>query len=185
MALEDIVSSLFGNNIYNTTPPTGSIMYDYFLPFVIIWVVFYGILSAINLFRHKPRINLILSVGLTLMMTATPYWFGVGQFISEWGAWTSVIIFIVVFTFGVVMWGLGRGKEYYEGSPIDTYVKGGAPKRALDNLLEEIRRMEAKRDLLESDTPQYKALEDQIKVRKERAKELARKLGLSIEAIGL
>ncbi len=178
MALEDFIGALFGSNIYNTAPPTGSIVYDYFLPFVIIWVVFYGVLSAINIFRRN-NINLILSVALTLMMTATPYWFAIGQFIAEWGAWSSVILFVVVFSLGIAGWAWHRGEEYSKGTPIESTIN----RSALDSLLSEIRRLEQKRDLYEMGTPQWNALNDQIKVRKTRARKLAESIGLSEHVI--
>jgi small-conductance mechanosensitive channel len=181
MVLEDFIQTLFGSNIYNTPPPTNSLMYNYFLPFIIIWVIFFGILEALPIFK-RTKINLLLSVAMTLMITATPYWFLLAQFMSQWGAYTAVIVFVVVFVFGVIAWAFGRGREYayeagVEGENINPIGKAW-DRRRLDKLIEKKNEMLHRYSKLNPDKPEAKALYEKIELIDKEIKQLKAKLGL-------
>ncbi|HLC59680.1 MAG TPA: hypothetical protein VJH34_04100 [archaeon] len=178
MAIEDIVTTLFGNNIYNSTPPTGSLMYDYFLPFIIIWVIFFGVLETLPLFKKK--MNLLLSVAMTLMITATPYWFALAQFIGQWGTWGSIFVFFLVFVFGLIAWAFGRGKDfiYTVGDASNNPLGSMNDKRRLDKLDEEIAKLNQKRQYYGQGTPQFVALSNQINRREEEKRDIKSRLGM-------
>jgi len=87
-----------------------------FLPFIVVFVIFFGALSALRIFSKK--INLVLSLALTV---AAGYggafaWFS--SYIMPFGAYFGVIAFAAVFVIGIAVWAVGRGRDiYYESDP--------------------------------------------------------------------
>ncbi len=103
--LSDIIETLLGNA---AVMPTGNLIFEYFLPFTIVWVVFFALLEFIDVFKNR-KVNLILALAIALMMTTTPYCAVLTRNIPNLGSTLAVTIFIIVFIFGLIMWGIRRG----------------------------------------------------------------------------
>jgi len=107
-----------------------------FLPFIIIFAIFFGALSALRIFSRK--INIVLSLALTVAAGYGGVFTWFSSFIMPFGAYFGVIAFVIVFIVGIAMWGLGRGKEiYYENL---------APEEKLKKIDKDIAKLEKKID---------------------------------------
>ena len=106
MALFDFTSTLF----------TNTFIFQNFIPFIILFAIFWGLLEAIH--RLSSRVNLVISLGFALIAAFTNPWILV--YIATLGSYTALVLFGLLFVFGVIRWGLGRGRDIY----YDTASKG-------------------------------------------------------------
>jgi len=94
-----------------TTP--NELLYTMFLPFIIVFAIFFGVLSSLRFFSKK--INLVLSLALTVTAAYGGLFTWVATYLMPFGAYFGVAAFAIVFFVGIAIWGLGRGKDiYYE-----------------------------------------------------------------------
>jgi hypothetical protein len=103
------------------------LLYTFFLPFLIVFVIVWGILTGLRVFNR--RINLVLAFALTIAA-----WYGgafkwLSTYVINLGATVAIAAFVILFIVGAAMWAFGRGKEiYYETA---------APGKKLEKLYKE------------------------------------------------
>lgn len=66
-------------------------------------------MEAIN--RFSSKVNLVISIGFSLIAVFTNPWILV--YIAMLGSYAAVILFGLLFLFGVIRWGLSRGRDIY------------------------------------------------------------------------
>jgi len=91
--------------------PLEELVRAFLLPFLILFAVMWGILSAVGIFNRK--INIVLSFGLSLLATFTPQFGLFATYLSQFGGQFAIAAFFIVFVIGVAMWGFGRGRDIY------------------------------------------------------------------------
>jgi len=99
MALFDFASSFL----------TNTFIFQTFVPFIILFAVIWGLLAAINRFNTKT--NTVIAVGFALIAAySNPF---VLSYIAALGSSLALVLFVLLFVFGVIRWGLGRGRDVY------------------------------------------------------------------------
>jgi len=88
---------------------TNSFIFQNFIPFIILFAIFWGLLEAIG--RFKAKTNLVISLGFALIAGFTNPW--ILSYIATLGSYAALILFGMLFLFGVIRWGLGRGRDIY------------------------------------------------------------------------
>ncbi len=147
-----------------TSLSLNELLYTVFLPFIVVFAIFFGALSAVRIFNKK--INLVLSFALTL---AGAYgglftWFAV--YLLPLGAYMGVIAFAAVFFIGIIIWSVGRGKDiYYEA----------APEKALEKVNKDIEKLYDKY-YNESDPAKKRGIDRQIVELERRREHLSREM---------
>ena len=93
--------------------PTDQLFQGVLLPVLIIFAILWALLNSIRVFNRK--INLVLSLALTIMAAMTP-WFAIfTNYVAMMGAQVAIAAFFILFVFGTIMWMYGRGRGiYYE-----------------------------------------------------------------------
>lgn len=141
MALEELIPQTLDGLIY-----------EFLLPFVIVFAIFWGILSGLRVFAR--RINLVLSLALTAVAWYGGVFVWLSGYILQLGAYVGVAAFVLVFIVGIAMWVLGRGKEMYYGSM--------APEEKVRKISEKIEKLYDKLDKT-SDESKRRAIIDSIR----------------------
>jgi hypothetical protein len=95
--------------LINTTPSLA--FQQVVLPFLLIFAIMWGILGSLAVF--KKRINLTLSIILAILAILTPTFEIFATYLAMLGGQLSLILFILVFGFGVAMWALRGGRDIY------------------------------------------------------------------------
>lgn len=97
-----------------------SLLTNVLLPFLLIFVVLWGILNVIKIFGSEGRkINIVVALVITIFAAFTDVW---GLIVTQLAAFTGIftyVVFIGVFILGVIFWAIGRGREGY------SVAKGG------------------------------------------------------------
>jgi len=103
MALFDFASSFI----------TNTFIFQNFIPFIILFALLWGLMSAISSewFKFGKKVNLVISLGIALTAAYTNPW--ILAYIAALGSYAAVVMFGLLFVFGVVRWGLGRGRDIY------------------------------------------------------------------------
>jgi hypothetical protein len=104
---------------------SSTFVFQYFVPFIILFAIFWGLIEMIG--RFKTKINLVLSLGFAMIAVYTNPWILV--YIATLGSYAAVVLFGVIFIFGIIRWSLGRGQDIY----YDTASKS----KKLDKLIKE------------------------------------------------
>jgi len=118
------------------------LIFKLFLPFIITLVIFFAVLQMVGLFSRK--INLIISLAVTIMIATTPLFATIATWISQFGAFTALIAFVAVFVIGIGAWAFRRSREYIAGAlEADIELKKLYKKRA--KLLEKLERTSSDR----------------------------------------
>jgi len=142
------------------------LVFGFAVPFLILFVILWGILSALGVFDKK--INLVLSVALSLIAATTEAFAIFTGYITQVAGYTAVGAFAALFIVGVAVWSISRGKGIYEEVGVTK-----SPSRGEKKILYKLEKVDKKiarargtkrRILLE----ERKELED--KLRLERAK---------------
>jgi hypothetical protein len=87
------------------------LIFQAIVPFVVIFAVFWGILEMTRLLNGKTRI--VLAVAFTLAVFFSPFWLIISTYILNLGAFLAVGMFVLIFIFGTLRWGLGRSVDIY------------------------------------------------------------------------
>jgi len=99
MAIFDVPTNLFSNTF----------VFQIFIPFIILFAIFWGLLQSIG--KFSTRINVILSFGFALTAAYTnPF---ILSYIAALGSTAALVLFGLLFLFGVIRWGLSRGHDIY------------------------------------------------------------------------
>ena len=124
------------------TMPMEEMFQGFFLPLIIIFVITWGILGSLRLF--KKRVNIVLSLALALLASATPQFTTFATYTMQWSANWALIAFALVFGFGTLMWMYGSARGIYFQMTDKEYQKVN---KDLEKLYREYRatRDEAKR----------------------------------------
>jgi len=85
--------------------------YYFFLPFIFIFAIFYGILSIAKVF--SKRVNLIISILISLSLAPTEFYPFLTNYLLRLGAWVTIIAFGILFIVGVSLVTVRKGKEIY------------------------------------------------------------------------
>ena len=99
---------------------SNTFIFQNFVPFIILFAILFGLLESIGKFRLKT--NLVVAIGFALIAVYTNPW--VLSYIATLGSSAAVVLFGILFLFGIIRWGLGRGKDiYYETAPKETKIR--------------------------------------------------------------
>lgn len=94
------------------------LLYQIFIPFIIIFAILWGVLTGLGIFGSK--INLILSLALTIAITFTDAFVIFSTYLFQLGGYVAIIAFVGVFMFSLIVWAFRRGVEsYYEHGPAE------------------------------------------------------------------
>lgn len=86
------------------------------LPFMLIFVVLWGVLNMIKIFGNDPtskKINLVISLVITIFAAFTDAWGIIATQLAAFSGQFAVVMFFVVFIIGVIMWAVGRSRGIY------------------------------------------------------------------------
>lgn len=104
MALIDFSSNFLSNTF----------IFQTFIPFIILFAILWGLLEII-FEKWSSKIKIVISLGFALIASFTNGWILV--YIATLGSYMAVVLFGILFLFGVLRWGLSRGHDiYYETS---------------------------------------------------------------------
>lgn len=81
-------------------------------PFLAIWMIIFGILEEINIFRRHMGLHAIVALLMALMASVTGSLLYTVRWLLGLGAWWGTLMFVAVFFVGVWFWGVGRMKEF-------------------------------------------------------------------------
>jgi|GEM_PF-2919472 len=90
------------------------LFYYAFVPFILIFTIFFGVLSSLGVF--DKRVSMILSLCLSVVVASTDGFITLSIYMAQMGAFVSFAVFAIVFFFGVTMWGWGQTKDIYTKS---------------------------------------------------------------------
>ena len=93
------------------TAPVETLFQNYFLPFILIFAIFWGVLEAIDKFSRKVNLVLALALTLTAVYGGALTWFS--TYIIPLSSYAAVIAFALVFIIGVGIWAISRGRDIY------------------------------------------------------------------------
>jgi hypothetical protein len=99
MAILDFLQSLSIESMFR----------EFFLPFLLTFVIFWGILSALRIFNRK--INLILAFGITIAAAYGGLFTWLNQFILVFSGYVGIAAFGVLLVLGIVVWAYRRGED--------------------------------------------------------------------------
>ncbi len=117
MAILDLLYELAPWELINT----------FFIPFVVIFVMLWGILTAMGIFKNK-KINIVISLAMVLFLASTDIFPMVSQWMIQLGSMTAVAAFLLLFVGGVILWTINRGRDIY----FETGSKGRRLKRLME-----------------------------------------------------
>lgn len=87
------------------------LIYTVFIPFIIAFAIFWGILSALNIFGKK--INLVLALAISV----SAFYFGafgaVSSFLLSFSANLAVVAFVILFIVGILIWSARTGMDIF------------------------------------------------------------------------
>jgi len=115
---------------------TQELIFQIFLPFILIFAILWGIISALRLF--DSRVNLIISFVITILLASTEAFVTLTIFYTQLGASFVFLLFIGLFVVGGTMWAFNRGR--------DIHHETSSPTRALDRINKHIGKIERKYD---------------------------------------
>jgi len=111
--LNSMLSFVLGANIAQTHPEwlvLPNVIYYLVFPFVAIVAVIYGILSEIRIFR-SANVKGVLAFVMAGMSLPTGAMITTVYYLYTFGAWVAVVTFGILFIFGTLLWGVGRGSQ--------------------------------------------------------------------------
>jgi len=152
------------SDFFPTLP--NNFIYTLVLPFIILFAIFWGLLSSLRLFNSK--INTVLAAALTLTLFFTGGFDVFTNFLFQSTTTLAAVIFILVFIFGLINWAVGRSR--------DIYYESGGYGRKIERLQKEIAKLRGKLET-ESDDKKKKLitrhiieLQEELKVVQEQQK---------------
>jgi hypothetical protein len=116
----------------STTFLTNTFVFQIFIPFIILFAVLWGLLEAINI--GSSKVKLVISIGFALVASYTNSW--ILAYIAALGSYMAVVLFGILFLFGVIRWGLSRGH--------DIYFETSSYRRQIEKLAKEKAKLEEK-----------------------------------------
>ena len=101
MSILDFLQSLKVENLFQ----------GFFLPFILTFAIFWGLLEALRVFNR--RINLILALGITIAAAYGGLFGWLSSYLLTLGAFTGLAAFVIIFILGVIVWAFGRGEAIF------------------------------------------------------------------------
>lgn len=94
-------------------PPYDMYLITYFIPFILLFAIFWGLLSGMKIFgrRINTFLALIFPVVFILGAPETFLWFS--NYLISLGSFLAVGAFVTLFIFGTIRWAFGRGRDIY------------------------------------------------------------------------
>ena len=86
-------------------------IYTLILPFIILFAIFWGLLSAMKIFSNK--INTVLALALTMTLFFTGGFDIFTTFLFQSTTTLAAVVFVLVFVFGIISWAFGRSRDIY------------------------------------------------------------------------
>jgi len=103
MALfDELIAQMFAD-------PQNSILFIYFIPFLFIMVLFFGLLEVVRAFRK--RTNILISMLFALVAFPVYPWFS--SILIPLGSYSAIVIFILFFGVFVVRYAFSRGRDIW------------------------------------------------------------------------
>jgi hypothetical protein len=126
------------------------LIYQFFLPFILTYTIFFAVLQLLPLF--SKRINLIISLVITILIAVSPMWVKIVTIMTQYGVFSAVGAFFAVFVVGVWAWAFRKSREYATGTPDDIRrlekdIRN--KKKKLDRESDERKKMRLRRELYE------------------------------------
>jgi len=137
------------------TVPPKELIYTVFIPFIIAFAIFWGILSALKIFDKK--VNLILAFAIAFAATYYGAFGIVSTYLLNLSANLAVTAFVIIFILGIVIWSIFTLQDVF-----------GPTDKKLMKTREKIEKLYSKLDRTH-DPAKQRAIEKQI--RKEEIKE--------------
>jgi len=104
-------------------PPYSEYAITYFVPFIILFAIFWGVLSTMKVFNKKINVFLALIFPLVFMFGAPETFLWFSNYLISLGSFLAVGAFVAVFVFGIIRWGLQRGHDVYvESGALDSRI---------------------------------------------------------------
>jgi len=110
----DPLKIIFGPDVPSDWYEPYKVLQYLVFPFFAIWMVIWGLLAELRIFRRKPSIQAFLALLIALIGTGSPT--GALVAFSRWvftaGAWWGILVFGFILLVGITMWGAVRFTEY-------------------------------------------------------------------------
>jgi len=90
------------------------LLFSLLLPFLVLFAIFWGLLSTMRIFNSK--VNIILALVFSAIILPTPAFVWFATFLVQLGTTLALGVFILIFIFGAIRWGLSRGRDIYIGT---------------------------------------------------------------------
>jgi len=100
------------------------LLFGLLLPFLVLFAIFWGLLTAMRIFGSK--VNTVLALIFALVIIPTPAFVWFATYLVQLGTTIALAAFILIFIFGVIRWAFGRGW--------DIYYRTGSYDRQIDKL---------------------------------------------------
>src|SRR4030042_442703 len=104
MAILDLLYQLAPWEMINT----------FLIPIILVFVIIWGILTALRIFNKK--VNMVIALAIVLFLSSTNLFPLVSQWMIQLGSMTAIAAFLLVFVGGTVVWVVNRGKDIYYDS---------------------------------------------------------------------
>lgn len=87
------------------------LLYNFILPFLLVFAIFWGTISTLRIFDNKIR--LVISIVVTLFVASTPYFASLATIVAQFGGYTAVIAFGIMLVVGIGMHSYGKTADIY------------------------------------------------------------------------
>jgi hypothetical protein len=91
--------------------PIDQVFHNLFLPFILAFAILWGALLMMPIFNKK--IKLVLAVALSIFIFFTPEFDIFANFLTMLGSQLAIVLFFIVFGFGLLAWTFKNGKNIY------------------------------------------------------------------------
>jgi len=118
----DFLKIIFGPNVPEDWYDLYSVMQYLVFPFLSVWMVLYGILEELRIFRRKSGVQALIAllISLTASASGTLLYVVMGTFTVM--GWLGILAFFGVFVVGASLWAWGNMRSSYVSS-IEMYNK--------------------------------------------------------------
>ena len=143
-------------------PPYNEYLFTYFVPFIILFAIFWGLLTMMKIFNKKINIFLAMIFPLVFMFGAPETFLWFSSYIINLGSFLAVGAFIAVFVFGVIAWAIQRGRYIYQDvAGLDKQIVD--KRKKLQELAQKIS-SETNQGKLQAYSKQYQELQNEINI---------------------
>lgn len=111
------------------------------LPFLLIFVVLWGMLNMIKIFGNdstSKKINLVISLVITIFAAFTDAWGLIATQLARFTGQFAFVMFIVVFIIGAILWAIGRSRGIYRDHVYGQSVKDFGSLKELDKQIAKV-----------------------------------------------